>query len=69
MQGEAGREVLREAVGSGEYFLVMLPDGTRMVHPITRGIKHPLAFGREVGQQLLSTVKPGGADQLVTVTK
>lgn len=47
-QGEAGREVLREAVGDGEYFLVLLPDGGRLVHAITRGEKHPITFGREV---------------------
>ncbi len=47
-QGEAGREALRQAVGDGEYFLAVLPDGSRLVHPITRGEKHPLNFGREV---------------------
>ncbi len=47
-QGEAGREVLRQAVGDGEYFVALLPDGSRLVHAITRGDKHPLNFGREV---------------------
>jgi hypothetical protein len=47
-QGEAGREALRTVVGDGEYFLATLPDGTRLVHSITRGERHPLSFGREV---------------------
>lgn len=49
-QGEAGREALRQAVGDGEYFVAVLPDGSRLVHAITRGDKHPLNFGREVGR-------------------
>lgn len=48
LQGEAGREALRVAVGDGEYFLAILPDGSRLVHAITRGERHPLSFGREV---------------------
>ena len=46
-QGEAGREALRAIVGSGEYFVAMLPDGSRLVQPIPRGVRHPLNFGRE----------------------
>ena len=40
--------MLRKAVGDGEYFLALLPDGSRLVHAITRGEKHPITFGREV---------------------
>ena len=46
-QGEAGRAALRAIVGSGEYFLATLPDGSRLVQPIPRGVRHPLNFGRE----------------------
>ena len=46
-QGKAGREALRAIVGSGEYFLATLPDGSRLVQPIPRGVRHPLNFGRE----------------------
>ena len=35
-------------MASGEFFLIILPDGTRMVHPILAGERHPLNFGREV---------------------
>lgn len=48
MQGEPGREALREVVGNGEFFLMSLPDGSRVVHPIASGVRHPLNFGREV---------------------
>ena len=33
-QGPEGRETLRDAVGDGEYLLVVLPDGSRLVKPI-----------------------------------
>ena len=46
------RPQLQEAVGSSEYFLAVLPDGSRLVHPITREERHPLNFGREVVAQL-----------------
>lgn len=48
MQGEQGREALRRVVANGEFFLLTLPDGSRLVHPITAGVRHPLNFGREV---------------------
>ena len=47
-QGEAGRDALRAVVGAGEFFAAMLPDGSRLVQPIPRGVRHPLNFGREV---------------------
>ncbi|CAL8469438.1 g8979 [Coccomyxa elongata] len=59
-KGEAGREALRQAVGDGEYFVAVLPDGSRLVHAITRGEKHPLNFGREVAAVLAGA--PGRAD-------
>lgn len=40
------------AVGEGEYFLALLPDGSRLVHPIAYGERFPLNFGREVLAQL-----------------
>ena len=46
------RPQLQEAVGSSEYFLAVLPDGSRLVHPISREERHPLNFGREVVAQL-----------------
>ena len=48
MQGEQGREALRSVVANGEFFLLTLPDGSRLVHPIAAGVRHPLNFGREV---------------------
>ncbi|KAL4423189.1 hypothetical protein ABPG77_000322 [Micractinium sp. CCAP 211/92] len=48
----AAREQLRTAVGEGEYFLALLPDGSRLVHPIAYGERFPLNFGREVLAQL-----------------
>ena len=35
-------------VGDGEYFLALLPDGGRLVHPIAYGERFPLDFGRKV---------------------
>ena len=35
-------------VGNGEFFLLLLPDGGRLVHPIAMGERFPLNFGREV---------------------
>lgn len=45
---EAMREGVRDVVGDGEYFSAILPDGSRLVHPLGFGDRHPLAFGREV---------------------
>ena len=45
---EAMRENLRDIVGDGEYFSAILPDGARLVHPLSYGERHPLSFGREV---------------------
>ncbi len=45
---EAMRENLRDVVGDGEYFSAILPDGSRLVHPLSYGERHPLSFGREV---------------------
>jgi diadenosine tetraphosphate (Ap4A) HIT family hydrolase len=46
--GDAAREQLAAAVGDGEYFVALLPDGSRLVHPIAYGERHPLDYGREV---------------------
>ncbi len=51
-QGEAGRAALREAVGTGEYFLAILPDGTRLVQTISGAMRHPIPFGREAAAEL-----------------
>lgn len=40
-------QTLRAVVGDGEYFLALLPDGSRLVHPIRTGERHPLQLGRE----------------------
>lgn len=53
--GKASRSQLQEVVGDSEYFLVILPDGGRLVHPITREERHPLDFGRQVAAQLAGT--------------
>lgn len=58
MQGEEGRQALREVVANGEFFLIILPDGTRLVHPIMAGERHPLNFGREVSSPLLHVPLP-----------
>jgi diadenosine tetraphosphate (Ap4A) HIT family hydrolase len=42
------RNTLRDVVGDGEYFCAILPDGSRLVHPLSYGERHPLSFGREV---------------------
>lgn len=36
-RGEAARDAVRDVVGDGEYFMALLPDGSRLVHPIARG--------------------------------
>ena len=41
-------------VANGEFFLITLPDGSRLVHPIAAGERHPLNFGREACNLLLS---------------
>ena len=41
-------------VANGEFFLITLPDGSRLVHPIAAGERHPLNFGREACYLLLS---------------
>jgi hypothetical protein len=51
MPTRAGLLVL-PAVGEGEYFLALLPDGSRLVHPIAFGERFPLNYGREVLAEL-----------------
>lgn len=51
-RGEEAKEALARAVNNGEYFVALLPDGSRMVHPIAYGERHPLNFGREVLAEL-----------------
>ena len=53
--GKASRTQLQEVVGESEYFLAILPDGSRLVHPISREERHPLDFGRQVVAQLAGT--------------
>lgn len=50
--GEAAREAIRGVVGDGEYFVALLPDGSRLVHPVAYGERHPLNYGREVLAEL-----------------
>jgi len=50
--GKDEREALRAVVGTGEYFVALLPDNSRLVHPIAYGERHPLGFGREVLAEL-----------------
>ena len=40
------------AVGDGEYFVALRPDGSRLVHPISYGERFPLNYGREVLAEL-----------------
>ena len=47
-------------MGSGEFFQVVLPDGSRLAHAISAGSKHPLSFGRDVAAQLAGV--PARAD-------
>ena len=42
------REQMQELVGDMEYILVVLPDGTSLVHPIMRGERIPYNFLRDV---------------------
>ena len=46
--GEDCRNGMRDMVGDGEFFSVLLPDGSRLLHPIPHSEKHPISFGREV---------------------
>jgi hypothetical protein len=39
-------------VGESEYFVALLPDGGRLVHPIAYGERFPLNYGREVLAEL-----------------
>ena len=50
--GQEAREALAAAVQGGEYFVGLLPDGSRLVHSIAFGERHPLSFGREVLAEL-----------------
>ena len=52
LKGEEAREALAGVVHNGEYFIALLPDGSRLVHPIAYGERHPLNFGREVLAEL-----------------
>ncbi|KAK9811513.1 hypothetical protein WJX72_005124 [[Myrmecia] bisecta] len=51
-RGEASREALRAEVGDGEYLLIVLPGGARLVHPISRGERIAVSFGRQVIAEL-----------------
>ena len=43
----APQAALQQAAAGAEYFCVRLPDGTRLVHRMARGERHPMTFGRE----------------------
>jgi len=58
--GEQGRQAMRRHVGDMEFIAFTLPDGTRMVHVIRPGEKHPMGFVREVAAALAG--KPDKAD-------
>jgi len=51
----ATQAAIRDIVGDGEYFCAILPDGSRLVHPIQYGERHPLSFGRDVLATLMGT--------------
>lgn len=48
----AAKEQLKTEVGEGEYFVALLPDGSRLLHPIAYGERFPLNYGREVLAEL-----------------
>lgn len=62
---EQSRASLRQAVGDGEYFCALLPDGGRLVRPIGRGERWPMNLGRQVLAELAGT--PERADWKVCV--
>lgn len=35
-EGSTEREAIRDLVGDEEYFMAIMPDGTRLIRPITR---------------------------------
>lgn len=39
-------------MGTGEYFLVLLPDGSRFAHAVASAQRHPIGFGRELAAKL-----------------
>ncbi len=51
-RGQEAKDALAAVVQNGEYFVAFLPDGSRLVHPIAYGERHPLNFGREVLAEL-----------------
>ena len=48
-------------MANGEFFLLTLPDGSRLVHPIAAGVRHPLNFGREVCKASMLLPSPASA--------
>ena len=48
LKGEEARSAAAKLIGNQEYFVAYLPDGSRLVHPIVYGERHPLNYGREV---------------------
>ena len=51
--GEDVRNAMKDMVGDGEFFSILLPDGSRLLHAIPRSEKHPISFGRDVLAQLI----------------
>ena len=39
-------------MGTGEYFLAIMPDGTRLVQTISGAMRHPIPFGREAAAEM-----------------
>ncbi|MEW5297133.1 MAG: hypothetical protein WDW36_000361 [Sanguina aurantia] len=50
--GEESRAALRQVLGQSEYFMALLPDGSRLIRPLMRNERWPMNLGREVLAQL-----------------
>jgi len=57
---EAAHQLAQVIPPGAEFFCVTLPDGARLVHPISQGERFSMQFGREVCAALLGT--PDKAD-------
>eukprot|EP00232_Nephroselmis_pyriformis_P016762 CAMPEP_0182878580 /NCGR_PEP_ID=MMETSP0034_2-20130328/15439_1 /TAXON_ID=156128 /ORGANISM="Nephroselmis pyriformis, Strain CCMP717" /LENGTH=642 /DNA_ID=CAMNT_0025011473 /DNA_START=1 /DNA_END=1929 /DNA_ORIENTATION=+ len=59
VSGEDGRSNLRVAVGEEEFIRVVLPDGSSLVHVITKEERHPMNYGREALAEALGMPERG----------
>lgn len=50
---EETQKKIQDIVQNNEYFIAFLPDGSKLVHPILYGERHPLNYGREVLAELV----------------